>query len=256
MGALLKEVSGITIRDRLDFLCLGPKRQPRQRLKRWSPMMSCRPNRNQLGRSGPIRWIFAIACLTALLVAGYTSAGDEAKKEETAKSKAAVEEKAAVQGVKASPADAITKGEAQAVDPAGKERLDDAITCLARTIYWEGRNSNAADMEAVACVVMNRLGHEGFPSTVCGIVKQGQEQHACQFSWWCDGRPDAAQNDEAYGAAKEIARRALNKELKDQTGGAMYFHGKGSTPDWAGKYIRTVAIDGHVFYKPGGNKAK
>ena len=30
-------------------------------------------------------------------------------------------------------------------------------------------------MEAIANVVMNRLGHEGFPSTICEIVKQGQE---------------------------------------------------------------------------------
>jgi spore germination cell wall hydrolase CwlJ-like protein len=29
---------------------------------------------------------------------------------------------------------------------------------------------------------MNRLGHKGFPNTICGVVKQGHEQGACQFS--------------------------------------------------------------------------
>ena len=197
-----------------------------------------------------------MACLAALLVIGHVSANDEVKKEETAKSKAAAEEKAVAQGAKAPPADTITKEEAQAVDPAGKERLDDAITCLARTIYWEARNSGVAGMEAIAGVVVNRLFHEGFPSTICGIVKQGQGQGSCQFSWWCDGRPDSVQDEKHYAIAKEIARKTLNRELKDPTGGALYFHGKGSAPDWAKTYIRTVVIDDLAFYKPGGGNAK
>ncbi len=51
--------------------------------------------------------------------------------------------------------------------------MDDAITCLARSIYWEAKGKDSTDMEAVANVVMNRLGHEGFPDTVCAVVKQG-----------------------------------------------------------------------------------
>jgi spore germination cell wall hydrolase CwlJ-like protein len=217
-------------------------------------MMRCRPH-NRIGLFIPIL-ILTVACPTALPITGHASADNKTEKEETAESKAATAEKAAAQGLKAPPADAITKGEAQAVDPAGKEPLDDAITCLARTIYWEARNAGVADMEAIASVVVNRLSHEGFPSAICEIVKQGQGQGACQFSWWCDGRPDSAQEEKPYADAKEIARRALNRELKDPTGGALYFHGKGSTPDWANEYIRTVIIDGHVFYKPGGGKAK
>ncbi len=46
----------------------------------------------------------------------------------------------------------------QAVDPSGKEPMDNAITCLARTIYWETKNSGEMEMQAVANVVMNRLG--------------------------------------------------------------------------------------------------
>ena len=68
-------------------------------------------------------------------------------------------------------------------------------------------------MEAVASVVMNRLGHEGFPDTVCAVVKQGSETKNCQFSWWCDGRADQVQEETQYAIAKEIARKALNKQL-------------------------------------------
>ncbi len=201
--------------------------------------------------------ILVTVCLI-LFFACQATTSEQPEKEKTAKSKAVVEEKATVKGVDPPAADAITHSEAQAVDPTGKEGLNDAITCLARTIYWEARSSNAADMQAIANVVMNRLGHEGFPSTICGIVKQGQEQHTCQFSWWCDGKPDSAQEEEPYAAAKEMARKALNHELTDLTGGALYFHDNKSAPApaWSKKYIRTATIAHHVFYKPIGGKAK
>jgi spore germination cell wall hydrolase CwlJ-like protein len=134
--------------------------------------------------------------------------------------------------------------------------MDDAITCLARSIYWEARGEEAASTEAVASVVMNRLGHEGFPNTVCGVVKQGHEQGSCQFSWWCDGRPDQATDDASYASAKEIARRALNLQLTDRTGGALYFHHRGVRPSWTTEYIKTVAIGEFIFYKPRGGDAK
>ena len=111
-------------------------------------------------------------------------------------------------------------------------------------------------MRAIAYVVLNRVGHEGFPATVCGVVKEGREKGACQFSWWCDGQPDTAQDQESYAIAKEVARKTLNRELKDETGGALYFHRRGVKPAWSGHYSRTAAIGRHIFYKPDGDKAK
>ena len=134
--------------------------------------------------------------------------------------------------------------------------MDDAITCLARTIYWEARGTGKTEMHAVANVVMNRLGHEGFPDTICAVVKQGREEKACQFSWWCDGLPDSAQEKKPYDAAKDIARKALNRQLSDLSGGALYFFSKGVTPDWAKKYVRTASIGKFVFCNPPGEKAR
>ncbi len=159
-------------------------------------------------------------------------------------------------GTPARAGNAITRTEINAVDITGKEPVDDAITCLARTIYWEARGADKNIMQAIANVVMNRLGHEGFPKTICGIVKQGGEKKDCQFSWWCDGLPDSAQEEETYEVAKEIARRALNRQLKDLTGGALYFHSRGVSPVWAREYIRTARIGRFEFYKPHGGKAK
>jgi spore germination cell wall hydrolase CwlJ-like protein len=206
-----------------------------------------------------MRQIWAATFLATFLLVGLANATDQVQKEEAAKGKAEVlEEKASAEGTKTlpSPSEIITKPEAQAVDPVGEEPLDDAITCLSRTIYWETRGEGAAGMEAVANVVMNRLGHEGFPNTICEVVRQGREQGACQFSWWCDGSSDDAEEDKSYAIAKEIARKALNRQLKDRTGGALYFHQRKVTPNWSNEYIRTVEVGEHVFYKPADGKAK
>jgi spore germination cell wall hydrolase CwlJ-like protein len=189
---------------------------------------------------------------------GQAAAVDRVQKAEAAESKAAELEQKAALGSKAPapPSQAITKLEAQAVDPRGKRPLDDAITCLARTIYWEAKSEGIAGMEAIANVVMNRLGHEGFPGTVCGVVRQGSERGACQFSWWCDGRPDDVKENEAYAMAKEVARKALNRQLPDRTGGALYFHQRKVKPGWSAKYIRTARVGDHLFYRPRGSAAK
>lgn len=204
-----------------------------------------------------------LICLVALVIQGCKKEGVNVPPPgQTAKSteiKARVLEKNATsEGSKAppSPSEIIGKTEAQAVDPAGKGPMNDAITCLSRTIYWEARGEAAASMEAVANVVMNRLGHEGFPSTICEVVMQGREQGACQFSWWCDGRSDNAKEDESYVIAKEIARKALNQQLTDRTGGAMYFHQRQAIPGWSTKYIKTVEVGKFVFYKPHKGAAK
>ena len=203
--------------------------------------------------------IWAVACLTTILIVGQTNAGDQVHKSETAKSKAEVlEQNAAAEGSKTipPPSEIITKSEAQAVDPAGEKPLNDAITCLSRTIYWEARGEGTAVMEAIASVVMNRLGHEGFANTICEVVMQGREQGACQFSWWCDGRSDNAENEKSYTTAKEIARKALNLQITDRTGGALYFHQRDVNPNWSTQYIKTVEIGDFIFYKPHAGAAK
>jgi spore germination cell wall hydrolase CwlJ-like protein len=208
-----------------------------------------------------MRQIWAAACLAIFILVGLVNAADHGQKEQAAAAKdkgALLEEKASAEGSKTQPtsAEIITKQQAQSVDPTGEEPMEDAITCLARSIYWEANRTDDDEMEAIASVVMNRLSHKGFPNTICGVVMQGQEKGACQFSWWCDGRPDDAREDEPYARVKEVARRALNRQLEDPTGGALYFHNRSVTPSWSREYIRTIEVGEHAFYKPAAGKAK
>jgi spore germination cell wall hydrolase CwlJ-like protein len=206
-----------------------------------------------------MRFKWVATCFAITLLCGQVLATDQKQKKETAEDKAQVlEQKAAEKGSETPvpESEAITTPEAQAVDPTGAAPLDDAITCLARSIYWETKGGTAVEMETVANVVMNRLGHEGFPDTVCAVVTQGSEKHACQFSWWCDGRSDQVKEDDQYALAKEIARKALNKQLTDRTHGALYFHHRNVRPSWAQKYIKTAETRKFLFYRPHGGTAR
>lgn len=200
-------------------------------------------------------WLVGLACLFLI----QTAVSHQTRQAEVAERKAEqLEERVAEEGIamRPAPAETLAKPNVQAVDPAGEAPLDDAITCLARAIYWEARGERVEDMEAVANVVMNRLAHPGFPETTCGVVREGGEQGACQFSWWCDGRGDAADEEDAYALSKEIARQALNRQLPDRTGGALYFHHETVAPDWARVYTKTVQVGEFAFYRPQGGEAR
>jgi spore germination cell wall hydrolase CwlJ-like protein len=202
-------------------------------------------------------WI--ATCLVVLLLACHPGAADVEKKAEAAKSKAEIlEQKATPDGNDSTPSyfQIISKPEIQAVDPEGQEPIEDAVTCLSRNIYWEAKGEGPGGMKAIANVVMNRLGHEGFPNTICEVVKQGGERSVCQFSWWCDGRPDSIAEEESYSIAKELARKALNQQLPDRTGGALYYHNRNVTPAWSSEYTMTAKIGEHLFYKPDSDRAK
>ncbi|PMR76550.1 cell wall hydrolase [Billgrantia endophytica] len=200
-----------------------------------------------------MRKVWVVACLSMALLGSQSVTANQERMAEAATGKAESLEQAVVTtGGEASPspAEVITEAEAQAVDPTGEAPLDETLTCLARTIYWEAKGVADADMEAVANVVMNRLGHAGFPDTVCAVVTQGSEHGPCQFSWWCDGRPDHVVEEDAYAIAREVARKALNQQLPDHTDGALYFHDRSVTPHWTSEYLMTAETDDFFFYKP------
>ncbi|HEN8712673.1 MULTISPECIES: cell wall hydrolase [Pseudomonas] len=197
-----------------------------------------------------MRLFWMVIGFTSALLAGPLNAADTAKAIVAEDKAEVLEEKVADDAPPPKKTETLTPSEVKAVDPAGQAPLDDSITCLARTIYWEAKGADQKDMSAVASVVLNRLGKDGFPDTICGVVKQGVESKSCQFSWWCDGRSDQVEEPQRYDIAKEIARKALNQQLKDTTGGALYFHDRTVRPDWAKAYRRTAQTRLFLFYKP------
>ena len=126
----------------------------------------------------------------------------------------------------------------------------DELVCLADVMYFEARGETAAGRHAVAMTVLNRVSSRRFPDTICGVVTQGKgELHRCQFSYYCDGRPELVHELEAYREIKDMARVIIETKTADVTGGATFFHTVYVSPAWADYMQKTATIGRHVFYR-------
>ena len=84
----------------------------------------------------------------------------------------------------------------------------------------------------------------------CEVVKQGGERplHACQFSWWCDGKSDRPRDSDAWEESRIFADLIFNDGIKDPTGGALWYHADYVDPPWRVKLVEGPKIGRHVFY--------
>lgn len=135
------------------------------------------------------------------------------------------------------------------------------IDILARTIYGEARGEGIKGMEAVACVIMNRVrARKWFTGYVWenGIQKPGIAQTCLkrfQFSCWNKNDPNfwkvrlVTNDDKIFVECLKIAERAVAGNLKDFTGGAVFYHAKSIKPKWAEHKIPCFKTGNHLFYK-------
>jgi len=127
------------------------------------------------------------------------------------------------------------------------------LDCLAAAVYYEARGEGSAGQAAVAQVVLNRMRHPSFPHSICGVVFQGAQSHACQFSFACDGSMRRGKETAAWARAKAVAARALGGYVMAAVGAATNFHTSGVSPGWS--MVRVAQIGSHVFYSFGGRRA-
>jgi len=128
-----------------------------------------------------------------------------------------------------------------AAEDAPSER---ALACLAEAVYYEARGEPTQGRAAVAYVVVNRAESGEFPETPCAVVAEG-----CQFSYRCDGRPEALAVRADRDAAFATARAVLTGAVADPTHGALFFHAGRISPGWFETRARVGAIGNHVFYR-------
>jgi len=132
----------------------------------------------------------------------------------------------------------------------GAETRAQAVDCLASAEYYEAGSQGADGERAVAQVVLNRVRHPAFPSSVCGVVYQGSTRATgCQFTFTCDGslnrRPDA----EGWKRAKEVAEAALSGAVYSPVGWATHYHADYVVPYWASTLAKTSVVGAHIFYR-------
>lgn len=127
------------------------------------------------------------------------------------------------------------------------------FVCLALNDYFEARGESLAGRLAVAKVVINRAMDKRYPTNVCDVIKQNKARvmHRCQFSWYCDGRPDTPYNRVAWLKSLKLAAAVLQKDssIADPTGGALWYHAAFVHPSWADNLEVTSVVGGHIFYR-------
>jgi spore germination cell wall hydrolase CwlJ-like protein len=141
---------------------------------------------------------------------------------------------------------------AQPFSMAGASALDKgrALDCLATAIYYEAASESEEGQRAVAQVILNRVRHPAFPSTVCGVVYQGSEKSTgCQFSYACDGSMARVPMRSAIDRARRYALEALSGYVVRGVGLATHYHTYAVTPSWNRSLVMTDAIGMHFFHR-------
>jgi spore germination cell wall hydrolase CwlJ-like protein len=141
-------------------------------------------------------------------------------------------------------------------DDAREKYSEMEIDTLSRTLWGEARNQGSAGMQAVACVIINRVRtarHFG------GYWWGNDIREVChkpyQFSCWNKNDPNlqkliaVSEEDIHFVTAKRVARRAVLGFLDDQTYGADHYHARHVSPVWAKGKRPTNIIGQHVFYR-------
>lgn len=128
-----------------------------------------------------------------------------------------------------------------------------AQDCLAQAIWYEAASESEAGQRAVAQVVLNRVAHPSWPSSVCGVVYQGsQRSTGCQFTFTCDGSLSRRPSGATWARAQRIAADALNGSVYAPVGLATHYHTLWVNPYWAGTLDHAGTIGAHRFYRTRG----
>lgn len=133
-----------------------------------------------------------------------------------------------------------------------------SIDVLARTLWGEARGEETSGMEAVACVILNRVrvaqskgGKYWWGSDIISVC-----QKPYQFSCWNRSDPNyrrLTEVDESnihFATALRIARRAVAGTINDFTGGATHYYADYiAAPMWAKGEMPTLKLGRHIFFR-------
>ena len=108
------------------------------------------------------------------------------------------------------------------------------VACLAEAIYFEAGNQSDAGRLAVGHVVLNRQEMREYPNTICDVVHQAEYRenwkgnmipvkHRCQFSYFCDGKPETIEDSKTWNESYMLATLLVNG-MYDFTHGASHYH--------------------------------
>ncbi len=150
-------------------------------------------------------------------------------------------------------AGAVQKVPAFAVSGDTGTNYRNALKCMTQAIYYEAANEPVKGKRAVAQVVLNRVRHPAYPSSVCGVVYEGVNQAVCQFSFTCDGSLLRVPMARQWQEASDVAKAALAGTVETDVGTATNYHADYVVPRWAYSMGKIEQIGAHIFYRFKGN---
>ncbi len=125
-----------------------------------------------------------------------------------------------------------------------------ALKCLASAVYYEAGNQDEDGERAVAQVVLNRVRHPAFPSTICGVVYEGSTRATgCQFTFTCDGSLNRQPDSDGWKRALRIAEGSLSGSVYAPVGWATHYHADYVVPYWAATMAKNAVVGAHLFYR-------
>lgn len=125
-----------------------------------------------------------------------------------------------------------------------------ALKCLTDAIYYEAATEPEVGKRAVAQVILNRLRHPTYPTSVCGVIYQGSERTTgCQFSYSCDGSFARRPSKTYWNKARRIAAEALAGSVFAPVGTATHYHTTEVNPYWAPSLNFIGTVGAHRFYR-------
>lgn len=116
--------------------------------------------------------------------------------------------------------------------------IEQALVCLATTMFMEARGEGLVGQVAVGYVLYRRADFK--PERVCDEMKKPY-----QFSWYGKLKPPEP-NSKYLQPFYPIAHQILNLKAKDYSQGATNFHNVYVNPRWDMK--ERVRINNHIFY--------
>lgn len=127
---------------------------------------------------------------------------------------------------------------------------DRALNCLTQAVYYEAGSEGSQGQRAVAQVILNRMRHPAFPSSVCGVVYSGsQRATGCQFTFTCDGSLARAPSASGWARARQVAAAALSGYVESSVGQATHYHALYVAPYWSPSLLKVANIGAHTFYR-------
>lgn len=125
--------------------------------------------------------------------------------------------------------------------------------CLTQAIYYEAGLEPQTGKEAVALVILNRVGHKRYGATICAVVHQYlmvKGQRVCQFSYHClvYYRPHPQRWEESVFVARRSLQNLFLHDTLTRVQNAQYFHAVYVRPKWAHHKHYVTRIGNHLFY--------